>query len=556
MFEENDKHRQKKLISFLNDLPKSVQKIIARSWAKPFYEHIFCKIDESKFKMMYSEKGSRPNKPANILIGLEIIKQLFNYTDDELVELFHTDLRTMYALGLTDPGEVSLAIRTLYYFRSRLIEYDIKHNTSLLKEVLKDISLDLSEKFKIDLHIQRMDSSMIEANIKRLTRLNLFVKVIHNFLKILKSDDIILLPEGVRSLLQEKNLDLSHRLRDDESKLKLEELAGYTYLLYETYKDNTTYNESEEFNNIKRLIKEHLNINKDDDSSSAALKELKDIPSGSLQNPSDPDATYRRKKGKHQGYTGNFSESCSEDNQFQVITDVNVKANNTPDTELLSLSLDDVNSLVSEADALLVDGGYSGKKSEDRCKEKEITLHTTGIKAPAEAKRNKNLADVILGKGIVKACPAGNKPYKQWYNAEKKTFSGRFKKEVCENCPMLSGCFVMKRKHFYSYYFKKREHEIRIKRRELKDPEYRKFLNRRAGVESLVYMFFFKTGKRIRYRGLSRVKNAIIYRAMGINLLRLFAYIKKSALSKRILAVFTYFQNICFLKPVFRLNIS
>ncbi|MCD6579545.1 DDE transposase, partial [bacterium] len=83
MFEENNKHRQKKLISFLNNLPPSVQKIIQKSWAKPFYEHIFCKIDESKFKEMYSEKGSRPNKPANILIGLEIIKQLFNYTDDE-----------------------------------------------------------------------------------------------------------------------------------------------------------------------------------------------------------------------------------------------------------------------------------------------------------------------------------------------------------------------------------------------------------------------------------------------------------------------------------------
>ena len=554
MFEENNKHRQKKLISFLNNLPQSVQKIIKKSWAKPFYEHIFCKIDESRFKVLYSEKGSRPNKPANLLIGLEIIKQLFNYTDDELVELFHTDLRTMYALGLTDPGEVSIAIRTIYYFREHLIDYDVKHNTSLLKEVLKDISLDLSKEFKLDLHLQRMDSSMIEANIKRLTRLNLFVKVIYNFLKILNSTDISSLPREIQLLLKEKNLDLSHRLKDNESKAKIEEVGKYAYLLYEKYKDNINYNKSKQFEHLKRLVEEHLNIHSGNNSSGVSLKPLKDIPSSSLQNPSDPDVTYRKKSGTHQGYVGNFSETFSKDNDFQVITDVEVAPNNTLDTNLLIKSLSDDNSLVKEAKTLLADGGYSGEETKEECLRSGIELHVSGIKGPREVKRHQNLAKVIIENGVLIKCPAGKSPYKQKYDKEKKYFSGRFKNEVCSKCPFVSECFVSNRKNFYSYGFDKREYEVKRQKEKLKDPEYKKFLNHRAGVESLVYMFFFKTGKRTKFRGLSRVKNPIIYRAIGINLLRLFNHIKKRAAAKELSAGFSLFSTYIVQKSHFLLK--
>lgn len=543
MFKENKNHNLKKLFSFLQSLPPKVRKIINSSWAKPFYEHIFSKINESIFKVLYSKKYSRPNKPVNIILGLEIIKHLFNYTDEELIEKFHTDLCVMYALGIEDPGEVVVAIRSLYYFRKRLIEYDKKHNTSLLKEVLKDISLDLTDKFNLDLSLQRMDSSMIEANIKRLSRLNLFVKIIYNFLKILDSADIHSLPEEIQLLLKEDNLDISHRLRYNESKSKLKEVGKYAYLLYEEYKDNIKYNKSEQFEHLKRLIEEHLNIHFDNNSLGVSLKPLKDIPSTSLQNPSDPDATYRRKGEKHQGYVGNFSETWSKENEFQVITDVEVQPNNTLDTDLLIKSLDDDNSLFKEAKVALADGGYSGEETEKKCENMGIKLHISGIKGPREVKRNQNLGKVIIENDKLIKCPAGKSPYKQKYDKGRKYFSGRFKNEVCSKCPFVSECFVIDRKNFYSFGFEKREYEVKKRKEKLKDPEYKKFLNQRAGVESLVYMFFFKTGKRTKFRGLSRVKNPIIYRAIGINLLRLYNYMKKRADTKKISLVFSLFPK-------------
>ncbi len=530
MFCENNKHEQLKLFSFYKNLSPEVKKLIASSWAPTFFEKIFMNIDESKFKGMYSHKSSRPNKPVNTLVGLEIIKQLFNYTDNELILSFHTDFCVMYALGLENPGEMSLSPRTLYYFRENLIKYDIEHDTSLLKEVLKDISLDLIGEFKLDLSLQRMDSSMIEANIKRLTRLNLFVKVIHNFLKVLQQHDLAALPQDLQSLLNQENLDLSHKLKNEEAKDKLSQMAEYAYLLFEHFRKIRRYRTKKQFKDLKRLVGDHLNIT-GGPSPEIELKELKDIPSGSLQNPSDPDATYRKKQGKHKGYVGNFAETCSKENSFQVITEVEVRPNNTPDTELLYSSLDDENSLVSQATDVQTDGGYGGEGPEEKCSHHGINLHVTGMTGPKEVKRNQNLADVVIANGVFKECPAGNKPYKQWYNEEKQYYGGRFKTEVCEGCPQRSECFVMKKKNFFSYGFKKREYEVKKKRRELKDPEYRKFLNRRAGVESLVYMFFCKSGKRTRLRGLSRVRNSIICRAIGINLLRSLNYTRNKALS-------------------------
>lgn len=568
MFKENTNHKQIKLISFLTNLPKSVTNTIDSSWAKPFYLHVFNKIDENKFKPMYSKKGSRPNKAANVLVGLEVIKQLFDYTDEELIESFHTDLRVMYALGITEPGEITMAIRTIYYFRKRLVEHDQKNNSSLVKEVLKDISLDLSNGFGLELKIQRMDSSMVEANIKRLTRLNLFVKVIYNFLKLFEETDIDSFPIELQDLYKSKNLDLSYRLKKKESEEMLLKFCELTYFLYQKYKDNQLYNITQAFKNIKRLVDEQMNIT-GGDTPKVDLKKDDEISSSSLQNPSDPDASYHFKKAYHKGYVANFAETCSKNNAFQVITDVEVRPNNISDIELLSDSLKDKNSLVSEADDLLTDGGYLGKETEKDCNKSNVNLHVSAIRGPKISKKNQNLADAVIENNILKECPAGKKPYEQKYNEEKKYFSGRFKKEDCANCPLRSECFVKENKKFFSYHFKAREYYIKKLKKKFEDPDYRKFMNLRAGAESMVYMMFFKRGKRTRFRRILRVKNAIVCRAIGVNLLRLISYMKNdkvlenlasvyflfftkyhqylSNLRKKILNLKTNFQNLVFL---------
>ena len=62
------------------------KRMLEKSWAKPFAERIFPLIDESKFACLYSDKASRPNTPVNICVGALILKELFNMTDEEMVD--------------------------------------------------------------------------------------------------------------------------------------------------------------------------------------------------------------------------------------------------------------------------------------------------------------------------------------------------------------------------------------------------------------------------------------------------------------------------------------
>ncbi|MCL0077775.1 hypothetical protein M1N61_01765 [Peptococcaceae bacterium] len=57
----------------------SIKAKLEKSWATIFYEHVFCNIDEKPFSVLYSDIG-RPNFPVNILLSLEYIKHLKNYS--------------------------------------------------------------------------------------------------------------------------------------------------------------------------------------------------------------------------------------------------------------------------------------------------------------------------------------------------------------------------------------------------------------------------------------------------------------------------------------------
>ncbi|MCI6301899.1 MAG: hypothetical protein MR652_01760 [Blautia sp.] len=70
----------------LFSLTEREKKTLKKSWAKVFADEIFPAIDEERFSVLYSDKASRPNTPVNVIVGALIIKELFDYSDDEIVE--------------------------------------------------------------------------------------------------------------------------------------------------------------------------------------------------------------------------------------------------------------------------------------------------------------------------------------------------------------------------------------------------------------------------------------------------------------------------------------
>lgn len=112
-------------------LTEREKKTLEKFWAKVFADEIFPVIDEERFSVLYSDKASRPNTPVNVIVGALIIKELFGYSDDEIVENLMLDLHLQYALHTTSFTEQPLSDKSLSRFRSRCYSYETAHGVDI-----------------------------------------------------------------------------------------------------------------------------------------------------------------------------------------------------------------------------------------------------------------------------------------------------------------------------------------------------------------------------------------------------------------------------------------
>ena len=105
MFRE--KRGQKSLFSASTLLPEKKRRRLERTWAWPFRTATLPLIDESLFRHLYHEDNGRPNKPVQTVIGLLLLKEMWDLTDEET--LFNLDFNLAYQVALdvdTDTASV------------------------------------------------------------------------------------------------------------------------------------------------------------------------------------------------------------------------------------------------------------------------------------------------------------------------------------------------------------------------------------------------------------------------------------------------------------------
>jgi len=567
MFRKNDEHEQELLFSPVKELPPGVKNKLESHWSSHFYDHVFTQIDEEKFGRLYHDGYSRPNKPVNELVSLEIIKHLLSLSDKQLEHAYLFDFRVRNALGKETLSD-NICQKTFTNFRRRLMEHEEETGQDLLHEVFQDHRSYLQDEFEIDGSTQRMDSTFIKANIKHLSRIDLIAKVIHNFLDDLPDEIVQELPAGIDEFAETENLELSYELEPGEVDSTMDTLIEHAAWLGDRFEDTPEYAELESFAHLQQVLDEqcyripeledddHDTDDTDDDdpppgdgespgwerltsfSSGGAddcepdrvgLKEPDEVGSDSIQNPHDTDATYRHKGGSAScGYKANVAETCAGDNPFRLITTIRVATNNTDDGELLREDMPELPIETGLTD-LLVDGGYTNKEVEACCDDQGITQHFTGLTGQGPPDEKLSLADAEWDGHRMVACPAGHEPFEQRYKAESGRISGRMDAEFCEGCPLKEECFVKEQQNFYSYGFYERKLELAHRRKRFDDPEEEEFLNLRAGAESLINEVYHQDGEKTRFTGTIKVKNASIAKAIGTNLKRASRFIESEA---------------------------
>lgn len=333
MFRENKSHLQTELFNTTTLMHPRTMAQLEKSWAPIYYEHVFCQIDEKRFAPLYCQDNGSPNKPVNILLSLEFIKHLYDYTDEQLLEQYYFNYQIAYALGQRNLGELYICERTIYDFRHRLYEYTIQHpeEEDLICQQFQELLDHFLAITKIKTDEQRMDSSAIMPNIKRAGRLALAFDVLKQGVAACPQE---LLPEDLKKVLEPNfKTEVLYRSRGQDLQARLEKILELQEQLVALTAALPEIQAKPEIKLVQRFIEEQTTY--DPEQKKRIIKENKDISPDSLQSAYDPDATFRQKGNKEQvGYTCNLTETCGEDNDVQFLTDYTLEKNNKADVEM------------------------------------------------------------------------------------------------------------------------------------------------------------------------------------------------------------------------------
>lgn len=496
------------------------QKALEKSWAKVFAEEIFPSIDEERFRVLYSERTQcRSNTPVNVIVGALIIKEMFQLSDDEVVENLMLDPRYQYALHTTSFDEQPLSDKSLSRFRKRCYDYETLHNVDLLHDCVADLSKKIAKMMGITPRIRRMDSMMIEANIRDLSRAELLYTCVAKLVIYLhknKHDDLI---AGLEHYYDPK--DYNQRFYHSNSGETAEQIKAILddadRLIDKCGQD---FESVTEYQLLVRCLSEQTVVEK----SARRLREKAEgMNSSMLQNPSDPDATFRAKAGKdHVGYVANVDESVS--GSGSVVTDYQLEQNTYSDSQFFKDSVSR-SETAKEPVTIVADGAYYGETNQDLASQKNITLVTTAV-------TGREVPDIYADFKLNEAgtrvleCPAGYTPKSCSVGGNNHLYVS-FPRDVCLNCPHKEDCHVKVHKKVCSLTISgKAQNRARAKR--MQGTERFSLLSRiRNGVETVPSILRrIYNADRMQVRGLIKTRFYFGCKIAALNIGKLITYKK------------------------------
>jgi IS5 family transposase len=451
-----------------------------------------------------------------------ILQQMHDLTDEKAVGDFMFDTRWRYALDV--PGdsdrEAFVSLKSLWTIRKHLTE------DGLYIEMFEKATSKLAEVFKVEFDKQRLDSVHIHSNMRHLGRIALFSRTIKKFLLNLKRQHRThyeqLESARFKSYVNKKEESLFAAVKPSETAKTLSMLAEDTHFLLRQFSSNEKVKSMSSFQLLSRLFKDQctsVDDLKNKGKKIITVKPNREIPSDSLQNPSDEDAGFCGHKGR--GYQVQVMETYSGDTdkkQLSLITHVEVESANKHDSNALLPALKNTDKRDMSPKELLADSLYGSDDNVTKAKQD----FETDVLAPLMGAKRKgfDLEQFSLEcNNQITLCPQANKPIS--VKKRNDIFNAKFSRADCSSCPQLENCPVSKYKKAYTYYYNQKTISI-SKRRQNEDTEsFRKVYRFRAGIEATMSQFDRLTGvKHLRVRGLKAVSFAATLKALGLNILR------------------------------------
>lgn len=532
MFKKNEKYRQFDLFDTTLNLSNKKSKILTSSIEYSFLHNVFLKIDENRFKELYSDKKSRPNVPVNQLVGSLILKHLFNWTYEELFRNLNFNILTRYAIGVRSLEDDLFSEASIYNFQNKIIEHFVQTGNDLLTEVFDNLTADQLKEFGIKTDIQRGDSFLIGSNIFDYTRLQLLIEVLLRLYRILNEEDKLTYSKILENYTKQTAGQYIYKIQKENLPKEMGQLAEIYHQMYITIESQ--YKEVAVFQVFKRVYAEHFEVIE----KKIVVLSSNKLNSSILMSPDDEDATFRDKGylGK-KGYCGHISETANPENALNLISDIIVVPNNVDDAKILEKRLPEMINKTSDLSEYHADGNY-GSPSVDEIMEKygiiQIQNAVRGKKAYArmEIKEDED-------RNYWVTCEYGQRvrAEKATKGKNAKRHKAVFNYEKCLLCPLndkcnsrIMGVRINRPKRIWYFYQKKIRLHKRLQNINL-IPESRRKL--RANVEATVKEVKrgIKNGK-VRVRGQRRIMFYLSMTSIAINLTRIHKYLSSKRLTK------------------------
>ena len=506
-------HKQLQIFDPWDSLGEKRRKLMDTSWAGIFQKEVLPILPVRELFPHFNSSFGRPTKELYTVIGALLFQQAFDLTDQETIEQLSFNIQWHYALNIYGQSDEAtyMSLKTLWNNR------DLVSQHGLEKIIFQTITDKLANVFGVDTTKQRLDSVHIKSNMQKLGRIRIFSETIRGFLVNLKRshetyfstvDDAI-----IEKYLSEKTLGCFSRVKPSEAKKTLDTVSTDLYSLTIQFENVTEICNMNTYKLLKRVLTEQCNVTEN----TAVPKASKEISSDSLQDPSDPDATYSGHKG--QGFQVQIMETYSEDKKetvLNLITHVEAEPSHNSDAHALIPAIESVKEHKMMPEVVLADSLYGSDENTKKANEMAVEIVSPVM---GGAKDGALQAFSLSENGQIASCPQGHIPVKT--RKRKDRYGAAFNSQNCQGCPMKDTCPAKQGKKYHYVNYTDKDLRISKRRAHEQTPEFKDKYRYRSGVEATMSAYDRRTGvKRLRVRGLKAVRYCATLKATSVNIFR------------------------------------
>lgn len=452
---------------------------------------------DSDFEEMYKDGGRPPVSPR--LLMLTLLMQFLEKLPDRAASSnlkFRLDWKIAFELPLDFSG---IHPTTLVYFRNRLLE---NKNASLLfdsvVEHLKGCGL-IKRGGK-----QRIDSTHIIGCVRELSRVELFHETLRLFcidtvpFTVHMDEDLITLHEKYIDKISIHGVTESQRKQFIQSAgLAMSSFISWAGLSVQAEKLESL----EHFKTLKTVFEQNF-VEQD----STAVPELIPISTGKghISSPHDPQASYAN-KGKRGwiGYKGQVIETVGSEAGQNFVTHIDAEAATNYDGDCVGSIIEELEKKDIAPSEIYGDTHYNGARIIEESKTKSIEMK--GPVGPVTKHRaEKNIGFQVDLENDRVICPMGVES-KHFHRLIEDKIKASFPKAACQECTRREICKPEPRGKVYETRLENQT--LSERRKQMQDPEYKRDLHKRNGVEGTISgLVRGQHWRRCRYRGTAKAR--------------------------------------------------